>query len=119
MEAQPLNSLSALRPGKGAMRCHPGSILPLPPAITPTPTKQPLGPRSFSGPRLGKMGVKKGKAQVDLDSRFRAAWAGNSDILWSRKEIVPSLPLGFMESSLLGRGIQLEEGQNRASNLEA
>ena len=32
---------------------------------------------------------------------------------------MPSLPLGFMESSLLRREIQLEEGQNRASNLEA
>ena len=60
-----------------------------------------------------------GNTCVDLDSRLRAAWAGNSDILWSRKEIVPSLPLGFMESSFLGRAIQLEEGQNRASNLEA
>ena len=36
-----------------------------------------------------------------------------------RKLCQPSLPLGFMESSFLGRGIQLEEGQNRASNLEA
>lgn len=102
----------------GAVARHLGSILPLPPCHHPTPTQTALGPRSFSGPRPGKMGVK-GKACVDLDSRLRAAWAGNSGILWSRKEIVSSLPLGFMESSLLRREIQLEEGQNRANNLEA
>ena len=95
---QPLElSLLCPAPGKGAMRVALGAVarhLGSPALLTspPPPPKQPLGPRSFSGPRLGKMGVE-GNACVDLDSRLRAAWAGNSDILWSRKEIVPVFPL--------------------------
>lgn len=56
------------------------------------------------------MGVE-GKACVDLDSRLRAAWAGNSDILWSRKEIVPTKSSPWFHGVLiLGKGDPARRG---------